>query len=102
MNNVSSPLGTSKREQSRKEEIINSISHGIGLFAAIVGTPILITHAAHHGEVGYLVGSSIFAATMILLYLASTLYHALPQTPLKNLFCVIDHSMIYLLIAGTY
>ena len=92
----------SKREQSRKEEVINSISHGIGLFAAIVGTPMLIMHATHHGEVGYIVGSSVFAATMILLYLASTLYHALPQTPLKNLFCVIDHSMIYLLIAGTY
>jgi len=92
----------SKREQSRKEEVINSISHGIGLFAAIVGTPVLIMHAAHHGEVGYIVGSSVFAATMILLYLASTVYHALPQTPLKNLFCVIDHSMIYLLIAGTY
>ena len=94
--------GTSKRDQSRNEELINSISHGIGLFAAIVGTPILIVHAAHHGELGYLVGSSIFAVTMILLYLASTIYHVLPQTPLKNLFCVIDHSMIYLLIAGTY
>lgn len=99
---VTISFGKAKREQSRKEEAINSISHGIGLFAAIAGTPILIVHAAHYGNVGYIVGSSIFATTMILLYLASTLYHAWPQTPLKNHFCVIDHSMIYLLIAGTY
>jgi hemolysin III len=93
---------TSKREQSRNEEIINSLSHGIGLLAAIAGTPILIIHAVHYGEVGYIVGTSIFTATVILLYLASTIYHVLPQTPLKILFGVIDHSMIYLLIAGTY
>jgi hemolysin III len=94
--------GTSKREQSRNEEIINSGSHGIGLLAAIAGTPMLIIHAVHNGEVGYIVGTSIFTATTILLYLASTIYHVLPQTPLKNLFGVIDYSMIYLLIAGTY
>jgi hemolysin III len=94
--------GNSKREQTRSEEIINSGSHGIGLLAAIVGTPILIVHAVRHGEVGYIVGTSIFASTTILLYLASTIYHFLPQTPLKNVFRIIDHSMIYLLIAGTY
>jgi hemolysin III len=94
--------GTSKRDQTRKEEIINSVSHGIGLLAAIAGTPVLMIHAAQHGEVGYIVGTSIFASTMILLYLSSTIYHFLPQTALKNLFRIIDHSMIFLLIAGTY
>jgi hemolysin III len=93
---------TSRREQTRQEEFANSTCHGIGLIAAIVGTPFLILHGAHHGEVGYLVGTSIFAATMILLYLASALFHALLPSPLKNIFRVVDHSMIYLLIAGTY
>jgi len=99
-----SPLAhtRSERDQSRKEEIINSASHGIGLIAAIVGTPILIVHATRHGEPGYIVGTAIFASTMIMLYLASTFYHALKPTPLKNILRVIDHSMIYLLIAGTY
>ena len=97
------PLATATREQSRREELTNSISHGIGLLAAIFGTPILIVHAVRHGEAGYLVGTSIFTATMILLYLASTLYHGLPhKSPLKKPFRVIDHSVIYLLIAGTY
>jgi hemolysin III len=93
---------TPLREQTRQEEYANSTCHGIGFLAAIVGTPFLIVHAARHGEVGYIVGSSIFASTMILLYLASALYHALKPTPLKNIFRVVDHSMIYLLIAGTY
>ncbi len=93
---------TSLREQTRQEEFANSTCHGIGLIAAIVGTPFLILHAVHHGEVGYIVGTSIFAATMILLYLASALFHALRPSPLKNIFRVVDHSMIYLLIAGTY
>lgn len=94
---------TNKREQSRSEEVANSSIHGIGLLAAIAGTPILIVHAAGHGEAGYIVGSSIFAATMILLYLASTIYHALLyEARFKKLFMLIDHTMIYLLIAGTY
>ncbi len=103
MNKATIPLVTPTHEQSRKEEILNSLSHGIGLFAAIIGTPILIVHAARHGETGYIVGTSIFAATMILLYLASILYHALTQSArLKKAFRVVDHTMIYLLIAGTY
>ena len=103
LNKLPLSLENAEREQSRKEEIINSLSHGIGLFAAIAGTPVLMVHAARHGEMGYIVGSSIFALTMILLYLSSTLYHALRQTSaFKKLFRVIDHTMIYLLIAGTY
>ena len=103
MNTLASAPSKHTREQSRLEEIINSSSHGIGLLAAIIGTPLLLVHAARHGETGYIVGSSIFAATMILLYLSSTLYHALhPDSPFKKTFRVIDHTMIYLLIAGTY
>lgn len=91
-----------EREQSRGEEIANTTSHAIGLIAAIAGTPPLIIHAMKHGETGYLVGSAIFTATMILLYAASTFYHALQPSRLKRIFRVIDHTVIYLLIAGTY
>lgn len=70
--------------------------------AALVATPFLISHAIGHGKTGYLVGVSIFAATMILLYLASTLYHALPAGRIKHTFRIIEHSAIFLLIAGTY
>lgn len=91
-----------RREQSREEEIANSISHGIGSVAALVAAPFLILHAVRRGETGFIVGASIFAATMVLLYLASTLYHALPAGKTKRVFRVIEHSAIYLLIAGTY
>ncbi len=91
-----------EREQSRAEEIANSISHGIGLVAALIGTPYLIVHAARHGDAGFIVGASVFSATVMLLYLASTLYHALPTGRAKRVFRVIEHSAIFLLIAGTY
>jgi hemolysin III len=95
-------LEVSKRDQSREEEIANSISHGIGLVAALVATPFLITHAIRQGDTGFIVGASLFAATMVLLYLTSTLYHALPIGKAKRLLQVIEHSAIFFLIAGTY
>lgn len=95
-------LAGPKREQSQGEEIANSISHGIGLVAALVGTPFLIIHAARHGDAGFVAGTSLFSATMILLYLSTTLYHALPIGKAKRVFRVIEHSAIFLLIAGTY
>ena len=91
-----------KREQTQAEEIANSISHGIGLVAALVGTPFLIIHAARHRDAGFIVGTSLFSASTILLYLASTLYHALPMGKAKRVFRIIEHSTIFLLIAGTY
>lgn len=95
-------LKVPEREQSRGEEIANSISHGIGLVAALGATPFLISHAVRSGVTGYIVGTSLFAASMVLLYLASTLYHSLPQGKAKSVFQVIEHSAIFLLIAGTY
>jgi hemolysin III len=92
----------SRREQSRGEEIANSISHGIGLVAALVATPFLVMHAVRRADTGFIVGASLFAATMMLLYLASTLYHALPLGKAKRVFRVIEHAAIFLLIAGTY
>jgi hemolysin III len=99
---MSISLAVPKREQSRGEEIANSISHGIGLVAALVATPFLIIHAVQRGDSGFIVGASLFAPTMVLLYLASTIYHALPMGKAKRVLRVMDHSAIFLLIAGTY
>ena len=88
--------------QSAAEEVANSISHGIGLVGAIIGTPILLVAAFYHGNVRFFIGTIIFTMTMLLVYLASTLYHGWPQTKTKSLLQVIDHAAIFLLIAGTY
>jgi len=66
--------------QSRREELANTISHGIGLVAALIGTPVLLLAARNGGSGGFFVGIIIFAVTMLVLYLGSTLYHAWPQT----------------------
>ncbi len=91
-----------KRAQSLGEEIANSVSHGIGLLAAMVAAPVLIVDAVQRGEVKGVIGASVFASTVALLYLASMLYHALPPNRAKRVFRVLDHSAIFLLIAGTY
>ena len=95
-------LSRPKREKSRGEEIANSISHGIGLLGALIGTPFLIMQAVRRGDAGFIVGTSVFAASMILLYFASTLYHAWPIGKAKRCFRIIEHSAIFVLIAGTY
>jgi len=95
-------LEVTEHKQSQGEEIANSISHGIGLLCALVGTPILIMHAARNRDAGYIVGTSLFSATIVFLYLGSCLYHALPMGKAKRAFRVIEHSAIFLLIAGTY
>lgn len=95
-------LAASRRVQSHEEEIANSLSHGLGLIASLVAAPYLVLYAVRQGDAGFIAGASIFAATMVLLYLASTLYHALPIGHAKRVFRVIEHSAIFLLIAGTY
>jgi hemolysin III len=87
---------------SRGEELANALSHGVGLVGAIAATPILIVAAASRGSAAHVVGSSIFGATMILLYFASTWYHAVSESRLKDRLQKFDHAAIYLLIAGTY
>lgn len=91
----------SERPQSLGEEIANSVSHGVALVAAIVGAPFLIGAAGDLGAVN-IVGASVFALTMVLLYLSSTLYHALRPGRLKRIFDKLDHSAIYFFIAGSY
>lgn len=95
-------LRVQERPQSLGEEIANSVSHGLGLLAALAGLPILVVAAYRHGDATAVVSASVFGATMVLLYLASTLFHALPACRAKRVFQVLDHSAIYLLIAGTY
>lgn len=91
-----------ERRQSVGEEIANSVSHGLGLVAGALAAPVLIFAAVRRGDPAFIVGSSIFAATIVLMYFSSTLYHALPENRAKRVFRVIDHGSIYLLIAGTY
>ena len=93
---------SSLRTQSLGEEIANSVSHGVGLLAAIVAVPFLVNGAIRGGDPARIAGVTTFAVTMVLLYVSSTLYHALPHNRTKRVFQVLDHGAIYLLIAGTY
>lgn len=85
-----------------REEVANTISHGLGLVLAIVAVPILVAAGLRAGNIQFTVGVSVFSGTMILLYLASTLYHWLTHEGAKQLFRIFDHTAIFLLIAGTY
>lgn len=87
---------------TRGEEIANSITHGIGLTASLLALPVLVLIATARHDPWQVVGAAIFGTTLVLLYAASTLYHALPVSRAKRVFRVLDHSAIYLLIAGTY
>lgn len=90
------------RSQTVCEERANAISHGLGFVAAVAGAPLLIVSALRSGDPAGVVGASVFAATTMILYLTSAVYHALPEGGAKRLFKLLDHSAIYLLIAGTY
>jgi len=91
-----------ERSQSHGEEIANGVSHGIALLAGLVATPFLLSST--HGRDGpwNILGATIFAGAMILMYLSSTLYHLLPESRAKHVFRVLDHGAIFILIAGTY
>jgi hemolysin III len=90
------------RQLSSGEEIINSITHGIGALLSIAALVVLIMVAGKNGDVWHLVSFSIYGFTLILLYLSSTLYHSFSNPKIKNLFARFDHVSIFLLIAGTY
>jgi hemolysin III len=92
---------TRHRSQTFGEELANSISHGVGFLAATATIPVLVINAIGDGPAA-VVGAAIFGATMALLYLTSTLYHAMAPNRAKRVFQVLDHAAIYLLIAGTY
>lgn len=88
--------------QSRSEEVANTVSHLIGFLAALAGIPILVVHAVREGDAASVVATSVFGASLALLFLASTVYHALPIGRAKRAFRRLDHVAIFILIAGTY
>jgi hemolysin III len=89
------------REQTLGEEIANSISHGLAMLLSIAALPVLVAEAASRGA-AHVVGASLFAGTMILLYAVSTVYHAVPSGQAKRWLMRLDHASIYLFIAGSY
>jgi hemolysin III len=93
---------TTHRQLSRAEEIVNSITHGVGALLSIVALILLISVAKKYGTIWHVVSFSIFGSTLVLLYSFSTLYHSFTNVRLKNLFARFDHISIFWLIAGTY
>lgn len=93
---------TADRPQTLGEEIANAISHGLGFLLAVASLPILVWQAARQGGAADVVGASVFSGTMILLYLVSALYHALPAGRAKAWLNRLDHAAIYVFIAGSY
>lgn len=99
---ASSPaLPADERAQTQGEEIANAVSHGFGLLAILAAAPFLLAAAWRHGSIGSILGAALFAGSAALLYLASTLYHAVPVRR-KGFFRMLDHLAIFFLIAGTY
>lgn len=90
------------KSYSLPEEIANSVTHGIGFLLALAALVLLVVFSALRGTVWHVVACSIYGTTLVLLFGASTLYHSLPWPRVKAVLKVLDHSAIYLLIAGTY
>ncbi len=85
-----------------REEVANTISHGLGVLLSIVGLVVLVVAASLGGSARTVICCAVFGTSLIVLYTASTLYHAIPPTPAKGVLRIFDHVAIYLLIAGTY
>jgi hemolysin III len=85
-----------------REEVANSLTHGLGLLASLVGAFVLVSLSVEQGDAWYVVSASIYGVTLVALYAASTLYHAFKGTRARGVLRVLDHCAIYLLIAGTY
>ena len=96
--------GTAPRHEivDIRDEIANALTHGLGAVAALAGSAVLITLAAIYGDGWQLGASIVFGISLLLLYTASTLYHAIQHPVAKGRLKVFDHCAIYLLIAGTY
>jgi hemolysin III len=84
------------------EEIAHTITHGIGALLSIAGLVVLVVFASQNGDVWHIVSSSVYGATLIVLYSASSLYHGVTHPKAKGILQQLDHAAIYLLIAGTY
>ena len=95
-------MSSTRPKQTIGEEIANSVTHGVAAVCSVAALATLVVFAALRGNAWHIVSCAIFGVTLILLYLASTLYHALPAGNAKSVFRILDHASIYLLIAGTY
>ncbi|PKN76393.1 MAG: hemolysin D [Deltaproteobacteria bacterium HGW-Deltaproteobacteria-10] len=84
------------------DEIFNSVTHGAGLLISIAGLVLLIVMSSIYGQASHIVSCTVFGVSLVLLYTASTLYHSFRRANIKKIFRIIDHSCIYVLIAGTY
>ena len=89
-------------ESIHYDELANSITHGVGLLLATAGVLVLIVMASLHGSTRHIVTCSIYGSTLVFMYAASTLYHSVQMPRAKHVLRIVDHSAIYLLIAGTY
>jgi hemolysin III len=96
------PVPMESQNDKRSERLANVVTHAIGMVLSCGGAAALIVASVWRGSAWHVVGSSIFAASLILLYTSSTLYHAFSATRAKRIFRALDHSAIYVLIAGTY
>jgi len=85
-----------------REEVANSLTHGLAMLLSIVGLVIMVLMASRRGDIWQVVSFSVFGSSLILLYLASTLYHTVSQPTAKRFLKIFDHSAIYVLIAGSY
>jgi hemolysin III len=90
------------KEQTRREEIANTISHALGLVAAIVAAPFLIFYSATHGDAWAVIGTTVFIVSAMTLYFSSSVYHGIREGIWKDRFQIVDHVAIFILIAGTY
>lgn len=89
-------------QYSPTEELFNSITHGIGALVSIAGMVLLIIFSSMYGKMSHIISCTIFGFALVLLYTSSTLYHSFQKPKLKHVFKILDHSCIYVLIAGTY
>ncbi|MNH98335.1 hemolysin-III related [compost metagenome] len=89
-------------EYSVREERANAISHGVGILLSVLGLLLLVIHATTDGDMWHVISFSIYGASLIILYSCSTLLHSLHNRKIKDVFEIMDHAAIYVLIAGTY
>ena len=99
---LSSTAVRAEHRYTAGEEIANAVSHGVGVVLAISGLTVLVAFASLHGTAWEIVSAAVYGASMILMFTASTIYHAIPSLRAKRVLRVLDHSSIYLAIAGTY
>jgi len=102
MTNTSIPAELIVPRYTSREDLANSITHGVGIVLSLVGLGVLVYFAVRYGDFWHILACSVFGITLIFSYTASTLYHSIQGPKAKQIFRMLDHSAIFLLIAGTY